>query len=75
VTGSEQDMLIVPTHGLNHDEYKNNLHDVMIAQCCAVHDMPKNDCSVLVSRAEGSHLIPSRTQQLSPPAPMVVSFI
>jgi hypothetical protein len=30
------------------------------------------DGSVLVSRAEGSHLIPYRTQQLSPPAPMVV---
>ncbi len=30
------------------------------------------DRFVLVSRAKGSHLIPYRTQQLSPSAPMVV---
>ena len=31
--------------------------------------------SVLVPLAAGSHLFPSRTQQLSPPAPMVVTLV
>jgi hypothetical protein len=35
-------------------------------------EMAQKDAIVLVVKAEGSHLIPSRTQKLSPPAPMIL---